>query len=163
RAWADPPDFPSVAQPGVTGNPASLSDMQQRIAAVKKFAHDKESDPAFAEHEGLDHACRIDRAHQVVTLTFNADGTLHCKLAELAEGYELDVWVLTMKDMFDTGNHYRVRVATGAALSFAPVHGTSADVRAELEVMKQIGNASITEAAWWHANSHFGPYHFDSA
>jgi hypothetical protein len=95
-------------------------------------------------------------------LTFNADGTLHCKLAQIAEGYELDVWVLTMKDLYDTGNHYRVAMATGAALGLAPIHGTSDDVKAELAVLQGLG-ASVTEAAWWHAKTHYGPYHFDSA
>jgi hypothetical protein len=168
-AAADPPGFPSTgggkpAQPAQPAAPATTTDdfVRGQIAALKKFAHDKESDPAFAEHEGPDHACRVDREHEVVTLTFNADGTLHCKLAELAEGYELDVWILTIKDRYDTGNHYRVSVATGAALSLAPIHGTTADVKAELEVLSGL-HAEAVEAAWWHARSHFGPYHFDSA
>lgn len=167
RASADPPGFPSkgsAAQPAQpTTSPASTDDfVRNQIAALKKFSHDKENDPAFAEHEGPDHACRIDHDQHVVTLTFNADGTLHCKLAEVGEGYELDVWVLTIKGVYDTGNHYRVTVATGAALSFAPIHGTSADVKAELAVLSGL-NAEATEAAWWHAKSHYGPYHFDSA
>jgi hypothetical protein len=168
RAWADPPGFSSTGsgaqptQPAVTPADGTDAQLRGKTAAVRKFAHDKESDPAFAEHEGPDRACRIDRDHQVVTLTFNADGTLHCKLAELGEGYELDVWVLTMKDLYDTGNHYRVTVATGAALGFAPIHGTSADVKAELAVLSGL-NAAPTDAAWWHAPRHHGPYHFDSA
>jgi len=168
RASADPPGFSSTgsgAQPVPPAvPPADGTDafLRTKTAAVKKFARDKESDPAFAAHEGPDRACRIDRDHQVVTLTFNADGTLHCKLAEIGEGYELDVWVLTLKDLYDTGNHYRVSVATGAALGFAPIHGTSADVKAELAVLSGL-NAAPTEAAWWHAPRHHGPYHFDSA
>jgi hypothetical protein len=170
RAAADPPGFPSTGSAAptgpaaVSGAPATPNDsfVQQRIAALRKFSHDKESDPMFAAHEGPDHACRIDRDQQVVTLTFNADGTLHCKLAELGEGYELDIWVLTIKDLYDTGNHYRVTVATGAALGFAPIHGTSADVKAELAVLSGL-NADAAEPAWWHAKSHYGPYHFDSA
>jgi hypothetical protein len=168
RAWADPPGFSSngsgapPVQPGAGPGDQTDAFLRNKTAAVKKFAHDKESDPAFAEHEGPDRACRIDRDHQVVTLTFNADGTLHCKLAELGEGYELDVWVLTLKDLYDTGNHYRVTVATGAALGLAPIHGTSADVKAELEVLSGL-NAAPTDAAWWHAPRHYGPYHFDSA
>ncbi len=173
-AAADPPGFPSsgsaaqAAQPALPAQPAltpadrTEAFLRDRVAALKKFSHDKESDPAFAEHEGRDRACRIDRDHQVVTLTFNADGTLHCKLAELAEGYELDVWVLTIKDLYDTGNHYRVTVTTGAALGFAPIHGTSTDVKAELAVLSGL-HAEAIEAAWWHARSHYGPYHFDSA
>jgi hypothetical protein len=170
-AAADPPGFPSTgsatqpAQPGEPAlTPAAQTDasLREKIAALKKFSHDKESDPAFAEHEGPDRACRIDRDHQVVTLTFNADGTLHCKLAEIGEGYELDVWVLTIKDRYDTGN-YRVTVTTGAALSFAPIHGTSTDVKAELAVLSAGLRAVPTEAAWWHAPRHYGPYHFDSA
>lgn len=181
RAAADPPGFPSkgsanpptqTAQPTQTtppGQPAltpaeqTEASLREKIAALKKFSHDKENDPAFAEHEGRDRACRIDRDHQVVTLTFNADGTLHCKLAELAEGYELDVWVLTIKDWYDTGNHYRVTVTTGAALGLAPIHGTSADVKAELAVLSAGLRAVPTDAAWWHAKNHYGPYHFDSA
>jgi hypothetical protein len=170
-ASADPPNFPSTRSPAPATQPAATAPVKpsstddfvhNQIAALKKFSHDKETDPAFAEHEGHDRACRIDRDHLVVTLTFNADGTLHCKLAELAEGYELDVWVLTMKGLYDTGSHYRVTVATGAALGFAPIHGTSDDVKAELAVLSGL-HAEITEAAWWHANSHYGPYHFDSA
>jgi hypothetical protein len=173
RAAADPPGFPSngsavqatqLPAPGSTVPPNADADwLQREIAALKKFSHDKESDPAFAEYEGRDRACRIDHDHLVVTLTFNADGTLHCKLAELAEGYELDIRVLTMKGRYDTGNHYRIHVATGAALSFAPIHGTTTDVKAELEVLKQAGNAEVVDVAWWHAPSHYGPYHFDSA
>lgn len=168
RASADPPGFSSTGSGAPpTQSPVAPADgtdafLRNKTAAVKKFAHDKESDPAFAAHEGPDRACRIDRDHQVVTLTFNADGTLHCKLAEVGEGYELDVWVLTLKDLYDTGNHYRVSVATGAALGFAPIHGTSADVKAELAVLSGL-NAAPTEAAWWHAPRHYGPYHFDSA
>lgn len=169
RAAADPPGFPSNgsgAQPAqATGTAAAQTEafLRGQIAALKKFSHDKESDPAFAEHEGPDRACRIDRHQQVVTLTFNADGTLHCKLAEVAEGYELDVWVLTVKGVYDTGNHYRITVATGAALGYAPIHGTSTDVKAELAALSALHAEAPTEVAWWHAKRRYGPYHFDSA
>lgn len=170
-AAADPKGFPSkgaaaqttqTTQTTQTAAEQTEAFLREKTAALRKFSHDKESDPAFREHEGPDRACRIDRDHQVVTLTFNADGTLHCKLAELAEGYEIDVWVLTVKDLYDTGNHYRVTVTTGAALSFAPIHGTSTDVKAELAVLAGL-HADVTEAAWWHAPRRYGPYHFDSA
>jgi hypothetical protein len=170
RAADDPPGFPSngsanqatqTAPPG-PNSAEQIDPLQKKIAELKKFSRDKENDPVFLEHEGRDRACRIDRDRQVVTLTFNADGTLHCKLAELAEGYELDVWVLTMKGLYDTGN-YRVTVTTGAALAFAPIHGSSADVKAELAVLRAGLLAAPTEAGWWQARGHYGPYHFDSA
>jgi hypothetical protein len=170
HASADPPGYPSTgsaappAQPAAPGPapPSTEEFVRRRIAALKKFSHDKEGDPTFAEHEGHDRECLIDRRHLVVTLTFNADGTLHCKLAELAEGYELDIWILTMKDLYDTGDHYRVTVATGAALGIAPVHGSAGDAKADIAAMSGL-LAEVTEAAWWHAKSHYGPYHFDGA
>ena len=90
RAAADPPGFPSKpggqpAPPGAAPKASQADDLaRERIAALKKFARDNEADPKFAEHEGPQRACRIDHGRQLATLTFNADGTLHCKLAELA-------------------------------------------------------------------------------
>ncbi|HMG57990.1 MAG TPA: hypothetical protein VK601_31030 [Kofleriaceae bacterium] len=166
-AWADPPGFPST--PGTTpppgtqppGTVAQDDFALRKIVAIKKFAHDKEDDKQFAEHEASDRSCRIDADARTVTLTFNADGTLHCKLAEVAEGYEIEIYVLTIKDLYDTGNHYRVTVVPGPPLKTVPIHGTSADVKAELEVMRGLA-AEHTEAGWWHCPTRHGPYHFES-
>lgn len=162
-AWAgDPPGFPST--PGATGpapGPSPDDVARGRIAALKKFARDKESDPMFAEHEAAERGCRIDHGHRLVTLTFNADGTLHCKLTELAEGYQLEIYVLTVKDVYSTGNHYRVTVAPGAPLKAVPIHGTSSDVKAALEMLAG-AHAEYVDAAWWRAPIAYGPYHFDS-
>ena len=130
-AWGDPPGYPSTgsaAAPKAGSGSAtpSLDDVARaRIAALKKFARDKEGDPTFAAHEGAARACRIDHDKRLVTLTFNADGTVHCKLAELAEGYQLEIWILTVKDVYSTGGHYRVTVTPGAPLKAAPIRGTS--------------------------------------
>lgn len=161
-AWADPPGFSS--KPG-TAPPAAAATTEEyareRISQLKKFVRDKESDPKFAEREAADRNCRIDHDKQLATLTFNADGTLHCKLAELAEGYEIEVDILTVKTLYSTGGHYRVTVAPGAPLGTVPIHGSSADVKADIEAMKKL-NADYSEADWWVAPTRFGPYHFDA-
>lgn len=166
-ARADPPGFPSTtpatpAPPGAAAGPASADDFARgRIAALRKFVRDKESDARFAEHEGPERACRIDHERRLVALTFNADGTLHCKLTEIAEGYELEIWILTVKGQFSGPGHYRVTVAPGAPLKTAPIRGTSDDVKASLAVLSGL-HAEFTEADWWRAPSRYGPYHFDS-
>lgn len=166
-ARADPPGFPSTTAPPTPPTaPATAPSLDEvartRIAALKKFVRDKESDPMFAQHEGAERACRIDRDRHLVTLTFNADGTLHCKLTELAEGYQVEIWILTVKDVFSTGNHYRVSVAPGAPLKAAPVRGTSNDVKAVLEMLGSAHLADYTEAAWWRAPTLYGPYHVET-
>lgn len=166
-AWADPPGFPSTPTPTTppttpTAGPPQIDEVARaRIAALRKFVRDKETDKKFAEHEGTERACRIDHDRRLVTLTFNADGTMHCKLTELAEGYEFEIWILTVKDQFSGPGHYRVTVTPGAPLKTAPIHGTSDDVRAELAVLSGL-HAEFTEADWWCAPIHYGPYHFDS-
>jgi hypothetical protein len=167
-ARADPPGFPSTGSggkpspPGTTPQTQSPDDVARgRIAALKKFVRDKEADPKFAEHEGPERACRVDRDQQRVTLTFNADGTLHCKLNEIAEGYEIEIYILTVKELYATGSHYRVTVAPGAPLKTVPIHGSSDDVKAELAVLSGL-HAEFTEADWWRAPTRYGPYHFDS-
>jgi hypothetical protein len=166
-ARGDPPGFPSTAPAAVpaTGSGSAAPTLDEiaraRITALKKFVRDKESDPAFAAHEGPARACRIDRDRRLVTLTFNADGTLHCKLAELAEGYQIEILILTVKDVYSTGNHYRVTVTPGAPLKAAPVRGTSSDVKAVLELLGS-RLANYTEADWWRAPTMYGPYHFDT-
>lgn len=164
-ARADPPGFPSTpaaTPPAPAAGPQTADDVARaRIAALKKFVRDKEADRKFAEHEGEGRACRIDHEHQLVTLTFNADGTLHCKLGEVAEGYQLEIWILTVKGQFSGPGHYRVTVAPGAPLKSVPVHGTSDDVKAELAVLGGL-HAEFTDADWWCAPTRFGPYHFDS-
>jgi hypothetical protein len=172
-AWGDPPGFPSTgsatAGPAGAGSaaspagPATLDDhARQRIAALRKFARDKENDPKFAMHEAADGVCQIDHCKRIVTLTFNADGTLHCKLSELAEGYQLEVFVLTVKEIYSTGNHYRVTVTPGAPLKTVPIHGASSDVKAMLEVLSSGHLADYSEADWWRAPALYGPYHFDA-
>jgi hypothetical protein len=163
---ADPPGFPST--PGAAAptppavGPQSADEVAKfRVTALKKFVRDKEADPVFAEHEGPERACQIDHDKGIVTLTFNADGTLHCKVTEIAEGYQIEVYVLTVKNLYSAGNHYRVTVTPGAPLKTVPIHGTSDDVKAELAVLSGL-HAEYTEAAWWHASNRFGPYHFDS-
>ncbi len=166
-AWGDPPGYPSTgsaAAPKAGSGSAtpSLDDVARaRIAALKKFARDKEGDPTFAAHEGAARACRIDHDKRLVTLTFNADGTVHCKLAELAEGYQLEIWILTVKDVYSTGGHYRVTVTPGAPLKAAPIRGTSSDVKAVLELLSS-RLADYSEADWWRAPTVYGPYHFES-
>jgi hypothetical protein len=167
RAAADPPGYPSKpgGQPAAQGAPPKTSQAddlaRERIAALKKFVRDNEADPKFAEREGPRRACRIDHARQLATLTFNADGTLHCKLDELAEGYELEIHILTVKQLYATGNHYRVTIAPGAPLKTVPIHGSSDDVKAELAVLAGL-HEDYSEADWWQAPIHYGPYHFDS-
>ena len=168
HAWADPPGFPSTPTTTTTttttapAGPSAADEVARaRIAALRKFVRDKETDKKFAEHEGTERACRIDHDRRLVTLTFNADGTMHCKLTELAEGYEFEIWILTVKDKFNGPGHYRVTVAPGAPLKTAPIHGTSDDVRASLAVLSGL-HAEFTEADWWCAPLHYGPYHFDS-
>jgi hypothetical protein len=167
RADADPPGYPSKpggppTPPGAAAKTPTADDVaRERIAALKKFVRDKEADPKFAEHEGAQRACRIDHGRQLVTLTFNADGTLHCKLNELAEGYEIEIYILTVKQLYATGTHYRVTVAPGAPLKTVPIHGSSDDVKAELAVLAGL-HEDYAEADWWHAPIHYGPYHFDS-
>jgi hypothetical protein len=167
RAAADPPGFPSKpgGQPAPQGAAAKASQAddlaRERIVALKKFARDNEADPKFAEHEGPARACRIDHGRQLATLTFNADGTLHCKLNELAEGYEIEIHILTVKQLYATGNHYRVTVAPGAPLRTVPIHGSSDDVKAELAVLSGL-HEDYSESDWWHAPTHYGPYHFDA-
>lgn len=166
-ARADPPGFPST--PTTPATPAAAPAGPQpadefakaRIAALRKFVRDKEADKKFAEHEGAERACHIDHERQLVTLTFNADGTLHCKLTELAEGYQFDIWILTVKDRFSGPGHYRVSVTPGAPLKSVPIHGTSDDVKAEIAVMSGL-HEDFTDADWWCAPLHYGPYHFDS-
>jgi hypothetical protein len=167
RAAADPPGFPSKpgGQPAPQGAAAKASQAddlaRERIVALKKFARDNEADPKFAEHEGPARACRIDHGRQLATLTFNADGTLHCKLTELAEGYQIEILVLTVKDVYSTGNHYRVAFAPGAPLKAVPIHGTSDDVKATL-AMLAAHLADYSESDWWRAPQLLGPYHFDA-
>jgi hypothetical protein len=170
-AAADPPGFPSTSTgpapattppPTAAAGPQTLEDVARgRIASLKKFVRDKESDAKFAEHEAADRACKVDPDARLVTLTFNADGTLHCKLTEIAEGYQIEVYVLTVKDLYTQGNHYRVTVAPGAPLKAVPIRGTTADVKAGLEVMSGL-HAEYTEAGWWRCPTRHGPYHFES-
>jgi hypothetical protein len=164
-ASADPPGYPSTPTPTPTTAPATAQTdegfARAKIAALKKFARDKEGDKMFAEHEGADRACKIDPDARLVTLTFNADGTLHCKLGEIGEGYEIEIYVLTIKDLYAEGNHYRVSVAPGAPLKTVPIHGTTADVKAEIDIMKGL-YATPTDAGWWRCPNRYGPYHFDS-
>jgi hypothetical protein len=160
---ADPPGFPSTGTPAPTGADAVTTDTvaKDRIAALKKFARDKQTDPMYAQHEAAGGACAIDLDRRVVTLTFGADGVLHCKLPELAEGFKLDVWVLTVKSLYATGGHYRVLAKPGEALKAVPVHGSSDDVKAVLRVLSGLQEAYAT-ADWWHAPVQYGPYHHDS-
>jgi hypothetical protein len=163
-ARADPPGFPSTptTPAAAPAGPQAADDFAKaRIAALRKFVRDKEADKKFAEHEGAERACHIDHERQLVTLTFNADGTLHCKLTELAEGYQFDIWILTVKDRFSGPGHYRVSVTPGAPLKSVPIHGTSDDVKAEIAVMSGL-HEDFTDADWWCAPLHYGPYHFDS-
>ncbi|MBK7536394.1 MAG: hypothetical protein IPI49_13700 [Myxococcales bacterium] len=165
---ADPPGFPSspgpaVPAPGpVAPGPvaASAADdfARERMAAIAKFARDKEEDPRFAEREGPNGACRVDQERRVVMLTFNADGTLHCKAPLLAESYQLEVHVLTVKSLYATGNHYRITAKPGAPLRAVSVHGTAADVKAAVTAMAGM-REDYTETQWWQAPRLLGPFH----
>jgi hypothetical protein len=160
---ADPPGFPSTGTPPPTAVTAVTVDIvaSDRIAALKKFARDKQADPMFAQHEGTGGACAIDFDRRVVTLTFGADGVQHCRLTELAEGFKLDVWVLTVKGLYAAGGHYRVIVKPGEPLKAVPVHGSSDDVKAVLRVLSGL-QQDYTTPDWWHAPAQYGPYHHDS-
>src|SRR5262249_52752790 len=165
-AAADPPGFSSkpgsqTAPQGAAQDPSQEDLARERIAALKKFVRDNEADPKFGEDEGPGRVCRIGHGRQLATLTFNADGTLHCKLAELAEGYQIEIHILTVKQLYATGTHYRVTIAPGAPLKPVPIHGSSDDVKAELAVLAGL-HEDYSEVEWWHAPLHYGPYHFDS-
>lgn len=161
-AWAeDPPGFPS--SPSSPTRPASgPSELDafagERMAAISKFARDKEEDPRFAEREEKNGKCRIDRERSVLMLTFNADGTLHCKAPALAESYAIEVHILTVKSLFATGNHYRVTAKPGRALPAVSVHGAAADVKAAITAMSGL-REDYSEAAWWQAPRLLGPFH----
>jgi hypothetical protein len=157
---ADPPGFPSTgALPTTQPSQPSVGDFaRERIAAIAKFVRDKEEDPAFAEREGAHGICRVDRARRVLVLTFNADGTLHCKAPPVAEGYQLEVNVLTVKSLYASGNHYRVSAKPGAPLKAVSVHGTAEDVKAAVTAMAGL-REDYTTAAWWQAPRLLGPFH----
>jgi hypothetical protein len=177
RAAADPPGFPSnpngqpapqngqpaPQDPAAAAKAAQAEAMaRERITALKKFVRDNEADARFAEREGPRRACRLDHDRKLATLTFNADGTLHCRLNALAEGYEFEIQILTVKQLYAGGNHYRVTVAPGAPLKAVPIHGSSDDVKAEIAVLSGLLHEDYTQAEWWLAPVHYGPYHFDS-
>ncbi len=156
----DPPGFPSTTTPPAAPAAASAADdfARERMAGLAKFARDKEEDPRFAEREGPGGACRVDRERKVLMLTFNADGTLHCKAPVLAESYQLEIHVLTVKALFATGNHYRVTARPGRALPAVSVRGSAAEVKAAVTAMAGL-HEDYTEAAWWQAPRLLGPYH----
>lgn len=160
----DPPGFPSgpTAPTAPTTAPDPAGEFaKQRMAALRKFARDKQADPMWKEREDADGDCRIDREARRATVTFTADGVQHCKLGQLGEGYAVDVWILTVKDLYSVGDHYRVTAKPGEPLGAAPVHGTSDDVKAALAVLSGLHEDYAT-AAWWHAPKPLGPYHNDS-
>jgi len=159
----DPPGFPSSpsspSSPAAPSGPSALEAFAgERMAAISKFARDKEEDPRFAEREEKSGKCRIDRERAVLMLTFNADGTLHCKAPVLAESYAIEVHILTVKSLFATGNHYRVTAKPGRALPAVSVHGAAADVKAAITAMSGL-REDYSEAAWWQAPRLFGPFH----
>jgi hypothetical protein len=166
-AWAgDPPGFPSspgspgspAGPPAATESKAADAFARERMAAIAKFARDKEEDPMFAEREGPRGACLIDRDRRLLRLTFNADGTLHCKPSVLAEGYQIEANVLTVKSLYATGNHYRVSAKPGAPLKAVSVHGSAEDVKAAVTAMAGL-HEDYSAAAWWQAPRLLGPFH----
>jgi len=157
----DPPGFPSTGGGAPAAGKPTVDELaRQRMAALRKFVRDKESDPKYAEHEHAGGACRIDHAKKLVTLTFSADGVLHCRLSELAEGYRIEVYVLTVQGLYASGDHYGVSVKTGEPLKAAPIHGSSSDAKAALAVLSGLGE-DYSAAEWWKAPRTYGPYHFD--
>ena len=155
----EPPGFSSTPEPTATPATSAADDFaRQRMAAIEKFARDKEEDPRFAEREGPGGSCRLDHARTTLVLTFNADGTLHCKAPPLAESYRVEVHVLTVKSLYATGNHYRVVATPGRALPAVSVHGSAADVKAAVTAMAGL-HEDYTETEWWQAPRPLGPFH----
>jgi hypothetical protein len=157
----DPAGFPSVGSAAPAPAPTLDDVAKQRMAALRKFVRDKQTDPKFAEHEHVGGGCRIDHGRKVVELTFNANGVLHCRLAEVAEGYQIDVFVLTVKSLYATGDHYFVTAKPGEPLKVAPIHGSSDVVKATISMLSGL-HAEAVEADWWHAPRLLGPFHTDS-
>jgi len=148
----DPPGLPST---GGSGDPAA-----NNLAAIQKFASDKQDDREFATRESDKGKCRIDQDRQIVTLTFNADGKMHCTLPALAEGYRAEIMVLTMSP-YDQGTHYRVVVTTGDVLDKTLVHGSADDVKALLGYLAAVHGAPPDETPkWWTSPILLGPYAF---
>lgn len=154
---SDPPGMSSTGSPPPTAPPGPGNEdaaAQQRIAALKQFVLQHQQDADFAEKEDPHARCRVDHAAHRVHLVFRADGVLHCTVDELAEGYTFDVAILTIKDLYDTGDHYLVTVKPGDRLASVPVHGNADDAKAVLGVL----GAPPAQPGWWTSRDAYGPY-----
>src|ERR1043165_2795443 len=91
---------------------------QSPLADLKRFAHSHHDANEFTRHEQSDGTC-LTHAHTVV-LTFEADGSLHCRLSALPAGYKLEIWILSYGDYVTVGDFgYRVSVRAGQTIPLA--------------------------------------------
>jgi hypothetical protein len=164
--------------PGTTGGPAAEStapaaqsdQAAKNLAEVTKFVRDQEKKPAWQEKEGDHRRCRVDRTAKAVDLTFRADGTMHCLLSGLAEGYQAHVWIYTMvKYAADAENNksssYLVMATAGTPFgSGVSIHGAADDAKRALAFLESLNaKASNQEDPAWSDEGAFGPFHATDA
>lgn len=151
-------------------DPALDEKVRARLAAVNKFVKRHERDHKWWEHENPNQSCRVHQAERYVELTFRADGAMHCKLDELAEGYKARIWILAIDT--DAGDvdkshdsHYLVTITPGDALSDrVAVRGAFDDAKAAAEALAKLKllGAEVEPAPAWSNEGDYGPFHNSS-
>jgi hypothetical protein len=149
----DPAGMPSTNPPPPSTGEATDAAAQERIATLKKFVAGHLADENYrGDYEDASGRCKIESG--VVHLAFRADGVLHCRLGELAEGDRFEVHILTFGE-YVSGDHYVVSVTPGSRLGPGPVHGSVDDVKAVLGMFTE---ATPGQVGWWKSPL-YGPYH----
>ncbi len=152
---------------GVTpGDPpeATPDEATVRLGQILKFVRDHEKDTGlWRQREDEGQICHVDLASKAVDVTFRADGVMHCRLDELAEGFEVRVHILTLRRYAKTApdgqSHYLVTAQPGQALSdLVPIRGAADDVKAALAAVRW-ALVAADEAPAWDDWGEVGPFH----
>jgi hypothetical protein len=146
-----------VAASGRAAVAADLDTAYDRVVALEQFVRDKRDNPKFKEYENADGTCLVDQSEQYVILTFSADGTLHCRIPAIAEGYRIRIYVLTTLEYAIGTDRYSVAVRPGQTPKVAVARVGGETVAAAIR--REAQPAAAQQAAeWWHPRIEYGPY-----
>jgi hypothetical protein len=144
--------------------------VRARLAAVNNFVQRHDRDAEWKTKENDDQSCVVHPDERYVDLTFRADGVMHCKLNELAEGYKVRIWILAIatdarKPAKEKAGNYLITATPGTALSGrVAVRGAFDDAKAAADALAKLGlhGAEAEVPADWSEEGDYGPFHNSS-